>query len=289
MASLQSSLVRLLFKYAVNWNKPVEEVRMQLQKMDSKTKLPDSADYQKTEFYDVKGEWITPKELRSEKIILYIHGGGNCIGIVNTNRKYIAQIALEAGMKLFLPDFRLAPEFPFPAALNDCIKAYLYLLELGFQSDKIVIVADSSGCGLSLSMMNFFQEEGVPLPVSVHFFCPMLDSAKTGESMISRAKKDPYRLKPEFFYDRLYVAENDPCHPSISPLYADLKNLPPVFIHAADYDVFLSDAIRLHDKLLSGSSPSTLKIWPKMWHNFQMSADILPEGKIAIKEAVSFF
>ena len=288
MASLQSYILRFLIRHTINWNKTLAEVRQDLVRLDRTLKLPDGVDHIPVSAGNALTEWFLPAKASEESVIVYLHGGGYGLGLVNTNRSFVARIAKTSGLRVLLVDYGLAPEHPFPAALDDTLTAYRWLLSQGVRPEKIGFLADSSGGGLGLATLISLRDAGDPLPVAMACMAPMVDLTHSGESRRTRANIDPYRIKPEFYIDRHYVKGHDPMNPLISPLYADLRHLPPMLIHASDYDIFLSDAIRLAEKAQHAGIEVSLKIWEKMWHLFHMSAAILPEGRIAVQEICTY-
>jgi acetyl esterase/lipase len=294
MASLQSIIIRYLIQKTVNWNKPLAEVRRDLAKMGGKLTIPAGMRYAQRMLNGVRIDEFTPTVQPKTgvtspiRLILYVHGGGYSLGLVNTNRKFVMDIARQSGLRLVLVDYRLAPEAPFPAALEDFLGAYRGLLSEGVLPSHIAIMGDSSGCGLALAGLTRLRDAGEPLPAALVAMCPMVDQTHSGESFQTRAGLDPYRLDPKFAMNQYVLAGQDPRSPLLSPLFADLRGLPPMLIHAADHDVFLSDATRLAEKVRAAGGAATLKVWPAMWHIFQMSAALLPEGQASLKEIFAF-
>lgn len=288
MASFQSVILRFLIRKTVNWNKPLEKVRKDLEELGGKTSLPKEVQVTTLVHQGFKAELMEPAGAPENKIILYLHGGGYCLGVYNTNRAFVAGVASQCGLKTLLLDYRLAPEHPFPAALEDSVAAYRWLLQAGFSSDKIILMGDSSGCGLGLATVMKLREEQESLPAAMVFLSPVVDLAGKGESFITLAKKDPFQYRDPLGIAKNYVGRNDPALPMLSPLYGDMDGLPPMLIHAGDYDVFLSDATRLAEKAERYGVKVKLKVWKKMWHIFHMSAGILPEGKAALNEVYAY-
>ncbi|MCX7747562.1 MAG: alpha/beta hydrolase [Clostridia bacterium] len=288
MASFQSVILKFLIRKTINWNKPLMEVRKDLARISKKAKIPKDIDVFPVITDDFRGEWIVPSGALEENVIIYLHGGGYCLGIVNTNRGFVARVAKESGIKVLLVDYRLAPENPYPAAIEDAAAAYRWLLGEGFQPKNIVFMADSSGCGLSLASLFMLRNNGVPMPASLIFMSPTVDFTYTGESMKTKAKVDPYQMDPRFFIANYYMENNDPASSWISPLYGDFYGLPPMLIHGSECDIFLSDAVRLAEKAKNAGVDVTLKVWDKMWHIFHMSADLLPEGRAALREIYGY-
>jgi acetyl esterase/lipase len=294
MASIQSKVIRFLIKNSVNWNKPLADVRGDLARMGGKLNVPADIQYIQREIQGVAiDEFIPRVKPQVNKVgrirqIIYAHGGGYSLGLVNTNRAFVMQIARQSGARVTLVDYRLAPENPFPAALEDFLGVYRGLLDEGVPAEQIAVLGDSSGCGLALAGLIRLRDSGDPLPAALAAMCPMVDQTNSGETFQTRARVDPYQLKPEFYMNQYVLIGQTPKNPLLSPIYADLHGLPPLLIHAADHDVFLSDATRLAQKASQAGVPVTLKVWESMWHIFQMSAAVLPEGQASLDEIYQF-
>lgn len=294
MPSLQSVVIRFLIRKTVNWNKPLAEVRSDLARMGGKLKIPAGMTYTLMVLNGVKVERILPAASQQAgdagriRLIMYVHGGGYSLGLVNTNRNFVMYIARQSGLPVALVDYRLAPEAPFPAALEDFLSAYRGLLAEGVQPGQIAVMGDSSGCGLALAGLTCLRDMGEPLPAVLVALCPMVDQTNSGETFQTRAALDPYHLDPKYYMNQYVLAGQDPRNPLLSPLYADLHGLPPILIHAGDHDVFLSDATRLAEKARQAGVPVTLKVWDSMWHIFQMSAEVLPEGQASLNEILAY-
>ena len=209
----------------------------------------------------VDGEWISPANAPEDKAILYFHGGGFRIGSVASHRDLIAQIALASGCRVLAINYRLAPEHRFPAALDDALAAYGWMLDRGLKSDNIAFAGDSAGGNLVLAAMLALRERGLPLPVSAVLMSPWTDLAATGASYVSRAEADPIHQRPMI----LALAKNylggqgDPCDPLVSPLYADLRGLPPLLIQVGDRETVLDDF--RHVCRPGAAPPASMLVW----------------------------
>jgi epsilon-lactone hydrolase len=236
----------------------------------------------------VDGEWIFPANAPNDKAILYFHGGGFRIGSVTSHRDLIAQIALVSGCRMLAINYRLAPEHRFPAALDDALAAYGWMLDRGMKPGNIAFAGDSAGGNLALAAMLALRERGLPLPVSAVLMSPWTDLAATGASYVSRAEADPIHQRPMI----LVLAKNylggqgDPCDPLVSPLYADLTGLPPLLIQVGDSETVLDDSVMFADRARAAGIDVSLEVWDGMIHVFQMFE--LPEARRAIASIAGF-
>lgn len=239
---------------------------------------------------DVGGEWISPADAPPDKAILYLHGGGFRIGSVSSHRDLIAQIALASGCRVLAINYRLAPEHRFPAALDDALAAYDWMLRQGLKPDNIAFIGDSAGGNLALAAMLVLRERGRPLPVSAALMSPWTDLAATGASYVTRADADPIHQRPMILaLAKNYLGEQgDPRDPWVSPLYADLRGLPPLMIQAGDRETVLDDSVMLADKARAAGVDVDLQVWEGMIHVFQMFGAELPEAHQAIAAIAGF-
>jgi acetyl esterase/lipase len=238
----------------------------------------------KTDLIDnIPVEWIIPQQTFSNSVILYLHGGGWTLGWKDSHRSLVAHICQSASSQALAVDYRLAPEYPFPAALEDCLAAYKWLLSDGTSPKQIVIAGDSAGANLALATMMSLRDTGDPLPAAAVCISPMTDLAGTGDTFYS--KKDAL-LTSRFALTlaHYYIGNQDPHNPLISPHYGCLDGLPPLLIHVGEDEILLSDSIRLADKARSAGVDVNLKVWPKMWHVWHTFVPYLPEAKQAVNE-----
>ncbi|UPK02798.1 alpha/beta hydrolase [Bradyrhizobium sp. 170] len=238
----------------------------------------------------VDGEWISPSDAREDKAILYFHGGGFRIGSVSSHRDLIAQIALATSCRVLAINYRLAPEHRFPAALDDAIAAYGWMLDCGLKSANVAFAGDSAGGNLVLAAMLALRERRLPLPVSAVLMSPWTDLAATGASYVSRAEADPIHQRPMILaLARNYLgAQGDPYDPLASPLYADLGGLPPLLIQVGDRETVLDDSVMFTDMARAAGIDVTLEVWDGMIHVFQMFGAELPEAHRAIASIAGF-
>jgi len=293
MASLRSSFFRLFTRYYLrpkfSVDKTVEEHRKALERASRLTFLPFGTKTELVSINGIKAEWVSVGNVSEEKIILFLHGGTYTFGSINTHRDIAARMSKYSGFKALVLDYRLAPEYPFPAAIEDSTNTFRWLIENGISPDNIAIAGDSAGGGLSLATMSILRDNGDPLPGAAVCFSPWIDLEGTGESNKANIGIDPL-IDPEWFDNMaaLYVGNNDIKNPQISPIYADLKGFPPMLIQVGSDEVILDDSKRLAERALEAGVEVTLDIWEKMWHVWQSAGGLMPEGTMALQKAGEF-
>lgn len=289
MGSLQASITRAMIKKSDMWNHPLDEIRKTMEAIPDSEGVPEGILHESSTLNGVVIETFRHAEKKRDKVMLYFHGGGFCLGIYPANRAFLATLAKETGMDVVLPDYRLAPEHPFPAALEDAIAVYKGLLHSeDCRAEDIVIAGDSSGCALAISALMVLRRSGEPMPERCAFITPVFDLAGTGESFRTKAAKDPFQLRDPLGIAKIYVGENTPTMPELSPLFGSLSGLPKMLIQAAEYDVFLSDAQRMVERVKKMGGQADLRLWKRMWHVFPMQHAFVPEAKQALSEFCAY-
>jgi acetyl esterase/lipase len=231
----------------------------------------------------IPAEWIAAPGASDEQTIYWLHGGGYCIGSINTHRGLLARISAASGARVVAMDYRLAPEYPFPAAVEDAVAGYLWLLSSGVDPAQIIIGGDSAGGGLAAATLVALKESGKPLPAAAVCISPWTDLALTGDSLRSKAAADPMITNDGITRVRdAYVGDSDPNVPLASPIYADLSGLPPLLIQVGENEVLLDDSTRLAERAKAAGVHATLEVWPEMIHVWHFFAAMLPEGQQAI-------
>ena len=234
----------------------------------------------------VAGEWLRPTSGKATGTLLYLHGGGYFACSPETHRPITGGFA-RRGLNVFAPDYRLAPEHPFPAAIDDGVAVYRGLLASGILATDLTIAGDSAGGGLTLAVLLSLREAGDPLPAAVMLYSPWTDLAGTGESLRTNTERDAmFRGEGMERAAAPYLAGADPKNPLASPLYADLHGLPPILIHAGSYEVLLDDSTRLAERARAAGTDITLRTWPvvpHVWPLFRM-----PESGVSLDEAAGF-
>jgi acetyl esterase/lipase len=233
----------------------------------------------------VAGEWARGEAGAAN--LLYLHGGGYFTCSPQTHRSITGAFAIR-GFAVFTPDYRLAPEHPFPAAVEDGLNAYRGMLARG-PAEKLVIAGDSAGGGLALATLLAAKSNKMPMPGCVILFSPWTDLSCSGASVQSNAERDSMLYAPRMQEGAaIYLAGADPKDPLASPLYGDLAGLPPLLIQVSDMEVLLDDSTRLAERARAAGVQVELTIWPNLPHVWQVSQMLLPEARKALDEAAAF-
>ncbi len=241
----------------------------------------------------LRGEWLERRDdlvpAAPVRTILYCHGGGYYFCSPASHRSLVFALAARSGARTFSLDYRLAPEHPFPAALDDALAAYRRLLADGTPADSIVIAGDSAGGGLALATLVALRDAGDPLPSAGILFSPWTDLAVTGGTIESNDGLDPMFCGAAIGRAaKLYVGDTDPTHPYLSPLYADLSGLPALLIQASSTEVLLDDARRIADRACAAGVSVEYEVWAKMPHVWQLWTPFVPEARQALDRAAQF-
>ena len=237
----------------------------------------------------IQSEWIIPPNARQDSVLLFLHGGGGVLGLENFDRLLVGYITLTCGIRALLPNYRLAPERPFPSGLEDCIVAYRWLLSGGYLPNRIVIAGDSMGGMLTISVLLALKQTNQPLPGAAICISANTDPTCSGNTMRTNAWKDA-SLTPKFARTlmRLYVNNHDLNDPLLAPLHADLSGLPPILIQAGADEILLDDSVRFSDRAKAAGNNVTLEVWPHMWHVWHTAVPALPEANQAIDRIAKF-
>jgi acetyl esterase/lipase len=237
----------------------------------------------------VTAEWVTAEGASDSRVVLYLHGGGYIIGSPRTHRPMMAVLSQAAGARVLGLDYRLAPEHPFPAPVEDSVSAYRWLLNEGYDPSMIAVAGDSAGGGLTVSALVQFRYLGMPMAGAAVCISPWVDMEGLGESMDTRAEADPMVGKESLMVSaKTYLGGADPRAPLAAPLYADLRGLPPILIQVGDSEVLLDDSTRLAGVAREAGVDVQMDVWDDMIHVWHLFAPILPEGNQAIQKAGEF-
>lgn len=237
-------------------------------------------------------ELLEPKEKKNhQKIILQLHGGGYIGAMHNAYRMFAGLYSeVSRGMSVLTPDYRVAPENPYPAALQDTYEAYRYLLAQGWFADDIILAGDSAGGGLAMALCHYLKDLGMQLPCGIIAMSPWTDLTASGESYDTNYERDPLfgNTRDSLIYNKDYVGENNPVNAYISPLFGDFRQFPPMLIQVGSYEMLLSDSVSVAAKAREQGVKVRLSIYDGMFHIFQMAARMLPESKKAWIEIGKF-
>ncbi|MFX1281058.1 MAG: alpha/beta hydrolase [Promethearchaeota archaeon] len=268
----------------------VEGLRESFEQIGNMMRVPKDAKCEPIDAAGVPAEWISVPESNSDRVLLYFHGGGYIAGSINSHREYCVNLVRASKTRVLLIDYRRAPEYPFPAALEDATKVYDWLISSeGFKPKNIVIAGESAGGGLTIATLLKLRDDNKELPVAAIPLSPFLDLAVTGESVKTKADVDPMSTEADLrFCAEQYLGEEDKKNPLASPLYADLKNLPPLYIQVGTAEILFDDAVRFADKAKAAGVDVELEVWDDMIHMFQMFATMIPEGRDAIAKIGEF-
>lgn len=237
----------------------------------------------------VPGIWGEGPWSESERVLLYLHGGAYVFGSARDYLSLAANLAHVCQAKVFAADYRLAPEHPYPAAVEDAVAAYQGLLAEGYLPAQVVVAGDSAGGGLTIAMLLAARDAGLPMPAAAVTFSPWADLTLSGDSMESCADADYLLTRCGLAgMADLYLASHAPTEPLISPIRADLTGLPPLLIQVGSHEVLLSDAIRLAERAGLADVEVELQVWPKMFHVWHMFAFALDSSREALNRAGNF-
>ncbi len=257
--------------------------RDRMERMARRAAPPREARFERVNADGVPATWVSSPGAKRDQAVLYLHGGGYYAGSLTTHQALAANISLATDVPLLLVDYRLAPEHPFPAAVEDATCAYRWLLRRGLSPERIAVAGDSAGGGLTVAAMLELKASGEPLPAAGVCLSPWFDLAMTGESIRTKASVDP-TLRPSDmpFVAWCYLRSADPKTPTASPLYGDLTGLPPILIQVGTDEILLDDSRRFAERAGQMGVSVQLDIWDDMIHVWHAYARFVPEARKAI-------
>lgn len=301
MSSLQSYLLRMLMRWQ-NWRQTSDpggertygEERASIEAQATQYILPADIAYQTVQIAGLSAAWASVIDTsiidtNNKPVILYFHGGAYVVCSMFSYRPQQVRLARLTRARVLLPDYRLAPEQPFPAAIEDARLAYHWLLKQEIRPEQIIVMGDSAGGGLALALLIALRDEGTQLPAAAVCLSPWFDLACSGASMLKRARADlvtkPQKLRQAA---EAYLAGADPRTPLASPLYADLHGLPPLLLQVGTDEVLLDDSVRMAELAQQAGVTVKLEVWPHMYHVWQMAGRRLPEAEQAMQHIDHF-
>jgi acetyl esterase/lipase len=255
--------------------------------------IPDDCSTRALRADAVPCHWIRAAGSDPDRRILYLHGGGWVAGGFASHGSHAARISAATGCAVLFPEFRLAPEHPFPAALDDALAAWRRMQEEGIEGRRPArasfVGGDSGGGGLALALLLALRDLGEPLPAAAFTFSAVTDLTCSGESMRTRAASDIV-INPKIVPEAaaLYLGGADPRSPLVSPVFGDPSGLPPLLLQVGDAEVMLSDSTRVAERARRAGVDVTLEVWPEMFHSFPLWAPLLPEGREALEHVGRF-
>ncbi|UJQ94518.1 alpha/beta hydrolase [Mariluticola halotolerans] len=263
----------------------LEESRKEWLENAANDPVPEGTKVEPVELAGVSAEWVQHPDSPGKGVFLFIHGGGYRAGGCITHRNLAARLSGASGTRVLVPDYRLAPEHPFPAALEDVSAVYGALLRNMMSPSQISIGGDSAGGGLAATLLLALRDAKGPLPSSAVFLSPWTDLTLSGESYETRREFDP-SITREGLQEAAaqYAGTADPAHPLLSPIKADLTDFPPMLVHVGDHEAMLDDSLVFAERAKQAGVETEIEVWPDMWHVWHQWAPDLPEAEEAIEK-----
>jgi acetyl esterase/lipase len=250
---------------------------------------PDDITWEAINAGGVPAEWVVPNDCEPGRVVVYFHGGGYATGTIHANRGLCSHIARAARARVLSVDYRLAPEHRFPAALDDAVAAYRFVVAEGYAPAHVALGGDSSGAGLVLGALVALRDAGDPLPGTAVCICPWTDLTLSGATVEANREKDPMvRASVLALMADAYLGKADPRLPTASPLFADVTGLPPLLVQVGTAELLLDDSRRFAELAKAAGVDVTLEIWDDMIHVWHSFADLLPEGREAVARIGSY-
>ena len=283
------TVLEMIRKRSAEVRKTTDDDRLSYERIMSSLPLDDDIETQRVGVNGVPAEWISAPESQESRVVLYLHGGGYLFGSVRTHRVMLAHLARAAKARVLALDYRLAPEIPFPAPVEDSVSAYQWLLSQGVSPRKIVFGGDSAGGGLVVAAMVALRGVGEPMPAAGVCISPWTDMEATGQSYTTNAENDPSVSRERILkIAGVYLDGKDPRAPLASPIHADLTGLPPLLLQVGGIEVLLDDSTALKSRAKEAGVSVEMEVWddmPHVWHHY---APILPEARKAIGKIGEF-
>jgi acetyl esterase/lipase len=269
--------------------RPIEQRRREWEAEARLQVLPREARFVRADVDGIPAEWMEMPRVWQDRVVLLLHGGGYNAGSPRTHRRLAADLSRAAHTRVLVPDYRLAPENPYPAGVRDALVSFGWLVRQGFAEDRIIVAGDSAGGGLALSMLLALRAAGGTMPRAAVLLAPWTDLTCSSPSYSKLRKYDPIITREGLLEaGRWYAGARDPADPMLSPLFADLQGLPPLLIHAGEDEVMVDDSRRFAERARKAGVDVTSTIWPGMWHVFHGAGREIPEARQAI-DAIGAF
>ncbi|UST76818.1 alpha/beta hydrolase [Pseudomonas siliginis] len=267
----------------------MSDIRDAYAKMLGQNQPPAGVRFEAVDMGGVPATLVTPDELKTDAVLMYIHGGAYIVGRPDGYHGIGGNYAKMLGARVYMPDYRLAPEHQFPTPINDTLRAYEWLLEQSIVASKIAFAGESAGGAMVVSVMVAAKSKGLPLPAVGSSISPWANLEHTGASMSNREGLDPLNSKPVLdILARAFLGDTLANHPLASPVFADVTGLPPILVQIGENELMLSDAMRLANHLADNRVRVNLEVWPGMFHAWHFYAGMLAEGQQALESSVRF-
>lgn len=264
----------------------LDALRQLLEGLQSLAAEPTDVTYEEVDAGGIHAIWAKPLGAAKDRVIVYTHGGGFVTNSASSHRKVAAHLAKQAGVLALVIDYRLAPENPFPAQIEDAIKVHQWLRKQGFKPEATAHAGDSAGGNLAISSALKMRELGMPLPAAIIAFSPWLDMESKGSTFVSNAQSDVFiKRETSTMMAALYVGAASPTHPLANPLHADLKGLPPLYVAVGDAEVLEDDARSIVDKARAAGVDATLELGPGQQHVYPFMAGKSPRADTTLANA----
>lgn len=259
------------------------DMRAMIDDFFSTLPMPEDVSIKDAKAGDVPVRWVTSADADSDRVVLLLHGGGFTAGSLTSHQRLAADLSSSCGTRVLIADYRLGPEHPYPAGLDDCVSVYRWLLDEGFKPGRIAIAGDSAGGGLTISTAMRLQEDGIDQPAALVTLSPWVNLACDGETMDSKAKDDPVTGRDALLRAaKDYLGDQYNKDPMVSPIYGDLRGLPPLLIQVGSREVLLDDSRKLAVRARADDVDVTLEEWPDLFHVWHMMSDWLSDGRRAL-------
>lgn len=269
--------------------KDLKADRLRFERFASSFIIREKCAYKGISANGITGEWLSPPEIDEDKIILYLHGGGYVMGSPRTHRSLVWRIATQAKAVAIIIDYRLAPEYPYPAALDDALASYTWLVEQNGNPSAITVMGDSAGGGLAIALLLKLQDKNIPLPGCAVVLSPWTDLTCSSPSIEEKEDSDPILNRDKLRIGaRYYAGDTDLKSPFLSPLFGNFGKLPPLLVQVGSDEMLLDDSLRFTQKAEETGNSVELEVWEGMFHVWHYLARYIPEGRRAVERIGEF-
>ncbi len=293
--SIRGELARKIIQEVVSdphLKEPIQTGEFRKNPKEGEWICPPLYHYEVFEYHGFNMEYLRPKKKSTGRVVLQLHGGAYIGPMKNIYRTLAVRYSkLLQGGDVLTIDYRVAPEHPYPAAVEDAVAAYLWLTEeKGYEPSQIIVAGDSAGGGLALVLLMYLRDHNIPLPLGAVLMSPWTDLTCGGDSYTFNFQKDPLfgNSTESMLFDSEYIGSADPTEPYISPLFGSFEGLPPMLFQAGSYEMLLSDSISACKKAKEEGCDARITVYEGMFHEFQMGLNLIPESKQAWKEVSDF-